>query len=59
MAEMMSEFGREIEDRFGVGLVKLRRQLFSPEQLALLETNLAKNSELAVSRAKLADAVAS
>lgn len=59
MAEMMSEFGREIEERFGVGLVKLRRQLFSPEQLALLETNLAKNSALAVSRAKLADAVAS
>lgn len=40
MAEMMSAFGSEIEARFGVGLRKLRRQLFSPEQLKLLESNL-------------------
>lgn len=40
MAEMMSVFGKEIEARFGAGLQKLRRQLFSPEQLQLLESNL-------------------
>lgn len=59
MAEIMSEYGREIEERFGVGLVKLRRQMFSPEQLQLLETNLAKASALAVGRSKEAAAVTS
>lgn len=52
MAEMMSVFGKEIEARFGVGLIKLRRQLFSPAQLQLLEANVATAQTFAASRPK-------
>lgn len=40
MAEMMSAFGDQIEKKFGRGLVNLRKQLFSPDQMALLRTNM-------------------
>lgn len=59
MAEIMTEYGKEIEQRFGVGLFKLRRQMFSPEQLQLLETNLVKTSAQTASRSGEAAVVAS
>jgi len=40
MAEMMSAFGDQVEQKFGKALVNLRRQLFSPQQMALLRANL-------------------
>ncbi|HYG45386.1 MAG TPA: helix-turn-helix domain-containing protein [Bordetella sp.] len=40
MAEMMSAFGSQIEKKFGRALINLRRQLFSPQQMALLRTNM-------------------
>lgn len=43
MAEMMASFGDQIEARFGRGLIELRKELFSPEQMALLNTNLEIN----------------
>jgi len=42
MAEMMMFLGKEIEERFGKGLIELRRSLFSPKQLAELQSNLDK-----------------
>ncbi|MBB5217000.1 TrmB family transcriptional regulator [Parapusillimonas granuli] len=42
MAEMMAYLGKEIEERFGKGLIELRRSLFSPEQMSELTANLEK-----------------
>ncbi|OWT64002.1 TrmB family transcriptional regulator [Candidimonas nitroreducens] len=44
MAEMMSFLGDQIESRFGRGLVELRKDLFSPDQMALLSANLGKDA---------------
>lgn len=40
MAEMMAFLGDQIESRFGKGLIELRKELFSPEQMALMRANL-------------------
>lgn len=40
MAEIMSEFGSEIQAKFGTSLVNLRRQMFSAQQYQQLEINL-------------------
>lgn len=40
MAEMMTAFGDQMEKKFGKGLVNLRKQLFSPEQMVLLRANM-------------------
>ena len=42
MAEIMTLLGKEIESRFGQGLIELRKELFSPEQMVLLSKNLEK-----------------
>jgi hypothetical protein len=44
MAEIMAFLGKDIELRFGKGLVELRKELFSPEQMVLLTANLDKNT---------------
>jgi sugar-specific transcriptional regulator TrmB len=44
MAEIMAFLGKDIELRFGKGLIELRKELFSPEQMALLATNLDKST---------------
>jgi len=45
MAEMMAFLGEEIEERFGKGLIELRRNLFSPAQMAELKANFRKKDE--------------
>jgi hypothetical protein len=40
----MAFLGKDIELRFGKGLVELRKELFSPEQMVLLTSNLEKNT---------------
>jgi sugar-specific transcriptional regulator TrmB len=47
MAEMMAFLGDQIEARFGKGLIELRKELFSNEQMALLTTNLEREAEKA------------
>lgn len=47
MAEMMVFLGDQIESRFGKGLIELRKELFSTEQMALLTANLAAEAEKA------------
>ena len=45
MAEIMAFLGDEIESQFGKGLIKLRKELFSPEQMTLLKINLSQETE--------------
>jgi sugar-specific transcriptional regulator TrmB len=55
MAEIMALLGKEIELRFGKGLIELRKELFSPEQMTLLSKNLDKvtdNNKKPVARKK-------
>jgi hypothetical protein len=40
ITEIFNRLGKEIDREFGPFLVSLRRKTFSPEQLALLETNI-------------------
>jgi sugar-specific transcriptional regulator TrmB len=44
MAEMMSAFGTQIERKFGKALIDLREKLFSPQQMALLHTNMPRTA---------------